>query len=385
MTNSASGSDPRALRRKRLVWFGSALALLGMSSGAWILLSNPALRTTDDAYVGGHIVTLTPEISGTITRIQGDNTDFVRAGAPLVLLDQSDARIELALAEAQLAQAVRGVRGLFSNGARFDADVQVRQAELKRAEGDLQVRQTLVSSGVVSREDLRHAADALSTAQAALASAQHARAQAFALVAGSTLISNPAVQIAAERVRAAALALNRTQLTSPVSGMVAQRSAQLGQRVSPGEKLMAVIPLDQLWIDANFKEVQLRGVCAGQPARITADIYGRSIIYHGQVAGVEAGTGAAFALLPAQNATGNWIKVVQRAPVRISLDPNELATNPLRIGMSAEVEIDTTNCEPPAAGRERKGDDAASIYEAQARAADDRVAKIVESNIGVER
>ncbi|ACF02715.1 secretion protein HlyD family protein [Rhodopseudomonas palustris TIE-1] len=383
-TTPTTPADPRAVRRKRLAWFGILLATTAVAAGAWAYLSNPALRHTDDAYVGGQLVQITSEMSGAVTRILADNTDWVAAGDVLVELDSTDARIELASAKAELAQAVRSVRGLFASDARSDADVRLRLAEFNKAQGDLNVKQTLVSTGAVSRESLRHANDALSAAQAALASAQQARAQALALVNNSTLASNPPVQVAAERVRAAALAIERTKITAPVSGMVAQRSIQLGRRVGPGEKMMTVVPLDRLWIDANFKEVQLHGVCVGQPATVTADIYGRSVTYHGTVRGIEAGTGAAFALLPAQNATGNWIKVVQRTPVRISLDPAELIQHPLRIGMSAEVEVDTATCDPAAAHATRQ-QELSAIHDARAAAADAVVRQVIADNIGADR
>ncbi|MCP9629950.1 efflux RND transporter periplasmic adaptor subunit [Rhodopseudomonas palustris] len=383
-TTPTTTPDPRSVRRKRLTWFGVLLASAGASAAAWAYFSNPALRHTDDAYVSGQSVQITSELSGTVARILADNTDRVSAGDVLVELDSTDARIELASARAELAQAVRSVRGLFASDARYDADVRQRLAEFNKAEGDLRVRQTLISTGAVSRESLRHANDALSAAQAALASAQQARAQALALVNNSTLASNPPVQVAAERVRAAALAVERTRITAPVSGMVAQRSIQLGRRVGPGEKLMTVVPLDRLWIDANFKEVQLHGVCVGQPAKVTADIYGRSVTYHGTVRGIEAGTGAAFALLPAQNATGNWIKVVQRAPVRIDLDPSELIDHPLRIGMSAEVEVDTATCDSTATQITRRVE-ASAIQDVRAATADAVVRQVIADNIGADR
>ncbi|KPF92323.1 hemolysin D [Rhodopseudomonas sp. AAP120] len=383
-TTSTTPPDPRTARRKRLAWFGVLLASTSASAAVWAYFSNPALRHTDDAYVGGQSVQITSELSGTVARILADNTDRVSAADVLVELDSTDARIELASAKAELAQAVRSVRGLFASDARYDADVRLRLAEFNKAEGDLRVRQTLISTGAVSRESLRHANDALSAAQAALASAQQARAQALALVNNSTLASNPPVQVAAERVRAAALAVERTRITAPVSGMVAQRSIQLGRRVGPGEKLMTVVPLDRLWIDANFKEVQLHGVCVGQPAKVTADIYGRSVTYHGTVRGIEAGTGAAFALLPAQNATGNWIKVVQRAPVRIDLDPSELIDHPLRIGMSAEVEVDTATCDSTATQITRRVE-ASAIQDVRAATADAVVRQVIADNVGADR
>jgi membrane fusion protein, multidrug efflux system len=385
MTDTSSSANPQNIRRKRLYWIGAAVATTAALWGAYEIFANGNLRTTDDAYVGGHVVQITPEVAGTVVRILADNTDQVHAGAPLVEINPTDARIALAAAEAELAQAVRTVRGLYAVNSRFDAEVALRMSELRKADADLHNRQMIAGSGAVTREDVRHAADAVAAAKAAVDAAEQARAQALAQTKGATLASNPAVQIAAEHVRAAALALERTKIVAPVGGMVAQRTVQLGRRVAPGEKLMAVVPLDRMWIDANFKEVQLKDVCPGQPTKVTADIYGRSVVYHGRVEGVEAGTGAAFALLPAQNATGNWIKVVQRVPVRIRLDPKELASAPLRIGMSATVEINTGACDPKAASTQTPAkNDTAAPYKAQAAAADVTVARVIAANIGVQ-
>jgi membrane fusion protein (multidrug efflux system) len=372
-----------ALRKKRLTAIAAAVLIVGGAWLAWDMLSNGNVRTTDDAYVGGRVVQITPQVSGTVTRILADNTDRVTAGTPLVEIDAADAKIELAAAEAQLAQAVRAVRGMVAADARYDADVKLRQAELDRAQADLAARRAIAATGAVTGEDVRHAEVAVRAAQAGLDAARQQFAQAHAQIDGSTIDSNPAVLAAAQRVRAAELALARSVVLAPVSGMIAQRSVQLGRRVAPGDRLMAVVPLEHLWVDANFKEVQLKGMCPGQKATITADVYGKSIKYRGTVADVEAGTGASFALLPAQNATGNWIKVVQRVPVRVMIDPQELGAHPLRIGMSAEVEVDAGSCDPnAAAARKPQVDDAAAIYAAQQAKAELRVREIIAANMG---
>ena len=372
-----------ALRKKRLTAIAAAVLIVGGAGLAWNMLSNGNVRTTDDAYVGGRVVQITPQVSGTVTRILADNTDRVTAGTPLVEIDAADARIELAAAQAQLAQAVRAVRGMVAADARYDADVKLRQAELDRAQADLAARRAIAATGAVTGEDVRHADVAVRAAQAALDAARQQFAQAHAQIDGSTIDSNPAVLAAAQRVRAAELALARSVVLAPVSGMIAQRSVQLGRRVASGDRLMAVVPLDHLWVDANFKEVQLKGMCPGQKATITADVYGKSIKYRGTVADVEAGTGASFALLPAQNATGNWIKVVQRVPVRVMIDPQELGAHPLRIGMSAEVEVDAGSCDAAAAAaRKPQVDDAAAIYAAQQAKAELRVREIIAANMG---
>src|ERR1700729_2410779 len=294
-------------------------------------------QTTDDAYVGGNVVQITPQISGTVIAIGADDTQFVKAGQPLVRLDQSDAKVALDQAEAQLARTVRDVRNLFATTAQLDATVEVRQTDLAAARSDLERREHLGASGAVSGEELRHSMDAVRAAQANLLAAQQQLLANKARVDNTTLEDHPQVRDAAAAVRNAYLTLSRTELPAPVAGFVARRNVQLGQRVGPGATLMAVVPLDQVWVDANFKEPQLSRMRVGQPVTLTADLYGRHTVYHGKVAGFGAGTGAAFSLLPAQNATGNWIKIVQRVPVRIALDPRELAAHPLQIGLTMKV------------------------------------------------
>jgi len=400
MTNPSSSpavADPMDLRRRRLLFLGAAIAAIAIGWTGYRWLSNGNSRSTDDAYVNGHVVAITPQVAGAVIRIAADNADRVVAGTPLVEIDPTDGKVELAAAEAQLAQAVRGVRGLYANDARLRADMRGRQADIDKARADLdkaradfRQRQSIAGTGAVTDEDVRHAADAVHMAEAALASAEaalssteQARAQALAQIdgAGAVLSTHPAVQAAAQRVRAAVLAIARTQVLSPVSGMVVQRLVQLGRRVGPGDRLMAVVPLDRLWIDANFKEVQLDGICPGQPATVTADIYGRHVTYHGRVGDIEAGSGAAFALLPAQNATGNWIKVVQRVPVRIQLDPGELTAHPLRVGLSAKVTVDTAHCESKAPAAPAQMEDM-TLYTAQAKQADAAVAQVIAETMG---
>jgi membrane fusion protein (multidrug efflux system) len=380
-TASSAGTDPASVRRKRLLMLGGGLAVLGIGWGGHALLTGDSNRTTDDAYVNGHVIAITPQVAGAVVRIDADNADRVTAGAPLVQIDPTDARVALAAAEAELARTTRHVRGLFATDARFDADIRVAQTQLDQARADLQARQAIAGTGAVSGEDVRHALDAVRSGEARLRSAQEARAQAFAQTRGASLSSHPDVQAAAERVRAAALALARSRIAAPVSGMIAQRSVQIGKRVAPGDRLMAIVPLDQLWIDANFKEVQLDGICPGQPASVTADIYGDKVTYHGRVEDIEAASGAAMALLPAQNATGNWIKVVQRVPVRIRLDAAELAAHPLRIGLSAQVAVDTTRCDPAARARSVSVGNLVQ-QEAQAKEADAIVASVIAANLG---
>jgi membrane fusion protein, multidrug efflux system len=341
MSTEKTARAPKAMRRWR--WLGAVFAVLatvGVVYGAYWAQIARYRQSTDDAYVGGNVVQITPQIPGTVIAIGADDTQFVKAGQPLVRLDPADARVALDQAEAQLARTVRDVRNLYATSSQLAAAVQMRETELAAAQSDLARRQRLGVTGAVSGEELQHARDSEKTAQAGLLAAEQQLAANRARVDGTTLQDHPQVRDAAAAVRNAYLTLERTELSSPVAGFVARRNVQLGQRVSTGTPLMAVVPLDQVWVDANFKEPQLARMRIGQPVKLTADLYGGHVVYHGTVAGFGAGTGAAFSLLPAQNATGNWIKIVQRVPVRIALDPREIAAHPLQIGLSMKAEVD---------------------------------------------
>ena len=386
--NDKTGTKPRNGRRTLLLALLIGLFLaVGIGYAIyWALVARYA-ETTDDAYVGGNLVQITPQVSGTVLSIGADDTDYVKAGQTLVELDQADSRVALDQAEAALAHSVRQVRNLMATTAELEANVALRAAELVRTRADLARRALLAGSGALPVEELQHARDAVTSGQAALDAAEQQLAAHKTLVDRTTVETHPDVQSAAARLREAYLAHARTVLPAPVSGIVARRSVQVGQRVSPGTPLMAVVPLDQLWVDANFKEGQLLNLRPGQAVTLFADMYGSAVEFHGRVAGFGAGTGSAFALLPPQNATGNWIKVVQRVPVRIALDPAELAQHPLQLGLSVEVEVDT---------RERSGElrptaaRTAPAYQTKAYAsldelADQRVAAIIKANGGGER
>src|SRR6516225_8546883 len=341
MSTEKTKAVPKSTRRWRLLGgLFAVLATVGAVYGAYWAQVVRYHQSTDDAYVGGNVVQITPQISGTVVAIGADDTQFVKAGQPLVRLDPADARVALDQAEAQLARIVRDVRNLYATSSQLAAAVQMRQTELAAAQSDLARRQRLGATGAVSGEELQHAADAVKTAQAELLAARQQLAANRARTDGTTLEDHPQVRDAAAAVRSAYLTYSRTELPAPIAGFVARRNVQLGERVGPGAALMAVVPLDQVWVDANFKEPQLQRMRVGQPVKLTADLYGRQVVYHGTVAGFGAGTGAAFSLLPAQNATGNWIKIVQRVPVRVALDPREIATHPLQIGLSMKVEVD---------------------------------------------
>lgn len=370
-------------RRRRLI---IALVLLvflaaGIAYGAWWLIAGRYHESTDDAYVGGNSVQVTSQVVGTVLAIRADDTDYVKSGQTLIELDKTDAKVALDQAEAQLAKTVRSVRNLESTSTGLDAGVTVRRAELAKAEQDLARRRAVEPTGAVSGEELEHARDAVVAARAALDAALRQAEAQRALVDRTSLKSHPDVQSAAARVRETYFGYARTSLPAPVSGYVARRSVQVGQRVSAGTPLMSVVPLDQVWVDANFKEGQLAHLRAGQPVKLTADAYGSSVEYHGRIAGFGAGTGSAFALLPAQNATGNWIKIVQRVPVRIALDAKELEQHPLQIGLSMQVEVDTHQREGE---RLRKAQSTAG-YETRAfgpmdEEAEQRIAAIIEAN-----
>jgi membrane fusion protein (multidrug efflux system) len=297
-------------------------------------------QDTDNAYVGGNLVTLSSQVVGSVQEIRADETQLVQAGATLVKLDASDADVALSQAEARLGAAVRQQRQRYADVGQYDATVAQRKLALKIAEDDLARRKPLAADHTVSGEDVEHARLAVDNARAAIAVAAKQAEAAQAGVAGVSVSQHPAVQSAKADYVQAWLAARRNTLPAPVSGYVAKRSVQVGQRVTPGTPLLSIVPLDQLWVDANFKESELRNIRVGQPARIEADMYGNKVEFHGKVLGMSAGTGSAFSLLPAQNASGNWIKVVQRVPVRIALDPKELAAHPLRIGLSTTVTVD---------------------------------------------
>ena len=384
-------------RRKQALTAVSAVVLLGAVWGAAVWYSGRHEESTDNAYVQGHLVQITPQIAGTVTAIAADDTDFVRAGQSLVTLDRADTQLALDKAEANLAQTVRQVRSLYANNATLAAQVKLRetdiaraQTELARARDDLARRQSLSGHGAVSQEELAHTAtqvssaqDALATAQAAVAAAREQLAANQALTAGARVAEHPSVQAAAAQLRETYLAAQRSSLPAPVSGYVARRTVQLGQRVAAGTPLMAIVALDQLWVDANFKEVQLTHMRLGQPAELVADLYGKKVTYHGTVAGLGMGTGAAFAVLPAQNATGNWIKVVQRVPVRIALDPKELAANPLRVGLSMEVSVDVQDESGAALAQQPPGQPRAqtAVYTRQDQEAEVAVRRIISANL----
>jgi membrane fusion protein (multidrug efflux system) len=325
-------------------------------------------------------------VPGTVVAILADDTQHVSAGQPLVKLDSTDAQVRLSQAESALAQAVRQVRQQTQTATGSDAAIAARRIDLAKAQADLKRRLPLIAAQAESPEIVQHLRDGVAQAQAALDAAQAQSAAAHAAIEGTDIADNPAVQQARANFRAAWVAAQRNTIVAPVSGYVIQRSVQLGNSVQPGQHLMTVVPLGNLWIDANFKEGQLRHIRIGQPATIRTDLYGGDAEFHGKVIGLGAGTGAAFSLLPAQNATGNWIKVVQRVPVRISLDDRELARHPLRVGLSTDVTVDIRDdsgavLSPAAATTPAAQTD---VYDRVATQADAEATRIIDANLGTD-
>ncbi len=333
-------------RRKGFVLFGAALALAALAYGAWWLFTGRFSETTDDAYVAGNIVAVTSREKATVIALYADNTQAVHQGQLLIEMDPAVAEVNMRAAEANLARAARAVRGTFASADSYSAQLQQAEVALAQAQSDYQRRQAALA-GAVSGEELGHARDAVAAAEAAVSSARGGLAQAQSGIAGMDVAHNPDVLAAAAQLRAAAITLSHMKIVAPVDGVVAQRTVQVGQSVNAGSPLMAVVPLSNVWVDANFKEVQLARMRIGQPVRITTDLYGGKVVYRGHVAGLGAGSGSAFAVLPPQNASGNWIKIVQRVPVRIALDPAELKQNPLRIGLSVSAQVDVRDQSGP--------------------------------------
>jgi membrane fusion protein (multidrug efflux system) len=359
-----------AARRKRLFLILAAVLVAGaVGTLIWLWVTAGEVKT-DNAYVDADVAQVTPLYGGPVAAAYVSNTDVVKKGQVLVVLDSADAQIALAEAQAQLGQIERKVQGYFANDAALGSQVISREADIAhaaaqlasaaadfaRARVELSRREALSASGAVSGDELTQSQNAFSTAQAALAGARAARAQAVAqkttaigqrsinsaLIEGASLDANPEVSAARAKLQQAELNLARTRITAPIDGVIVKNAVQVGQQVQTGQTLMIIVPIEAVYVNANYKEAQLRNVRIGEPAVLTSDLYGGAVKYHGKVVGIGGGTGAAFALIPAQNATGNWIKVVQRLPVRIALDPAELRAHPLRVGLSMNAVIDSS-------------------------------------------
>jgi len=339
-TRQTAQAHTTSKRRRGLIAVGLVAILGGMAYGSYWFLFASHYQSTDDAYVNGDLVQITSEVPGTVIVLSADDTQGVRRDQTLLELDPADARVAMSNAADGLARAIREVRTLFATAEQLRAQITGREIELKRAQDDYRRRSNLLRDGAVSSEELSHTQDNIAQVRANLTEAREQLRAITVRIDGTTVETHPQVLAAESAVRDAALALHRTHIFAPVAGVVARRTVQVGQRVEAGTPLMAVVPLEDVWVDANFKEVQLKNMRVGQPVEVRTDIYGRSVKYHGKLVGLSAGSGNAFALLPPQNASGNWIKIVQRVPVRIAFDPRELKAHPLRVGLSTTVTVD---------------------------------------------
>jgi membrane fusion protein (multidrug efflux system) len=383
-TNDSGMAAKNPGKRRRVLLIVAGVFILG--GLAWFLLWIFIFSTrekTDNAYVGGNQVAISAQVPGTVVAILADDTEHVEAGQVLVRLDSTDGEVRLQQARSSLAKAVRGVRQQTSSASSADAQVAAQQLALKKAEADLKRRLPLLAAHAESPEIVQHLRNGVAQARAALEAAQAQATAAHAATEGTDTAQNPDVLLARANFRATWVAAQRNAIYAPVSGYVAQRSVQLGNSVQAGQQLMTIVPLHNLWIDANFKESQLRHIRIGQPVKIVSDLYGNDAEFHGKVIGLGAGTGSVFSLLPAQNATGNWIKVVQRVPVRISLDNKELDKHPLRIGLSTQATVDITNDKGRvlADGSTQQPAAQTSVYDQMGSKADAEADQIIRDNL----
>jgi membrane fusion protein (multidrug efflux system) len=378
-TNPTNGK-----RRRILLLIAVIFIVLGALWAAYWILVLAKREKTDDAYVNGNKVVISAQVSGTVIAVLADDTQLVKAGQVLVKLDPIDAQTALSRAASALAQTVRQVRQQKATAGQYDSEITTRKLELARAEVDLAKREPLIADHAIAGEEVRHAQESVLLARAALIQAERQSSSAHALVDGTPVETNPTVLQAKDTFRDAWIAAQRNAVVAPVSGYVGERSVQLGQHIQAGEALMTVIPLHSLWVDANFKEVQLRNLRIGQNAEVRSDLYGGTFVFHGRVQGMSAGTGAAFSLLPPQNASGNWIKVVQRVPVRIRIDDADLVKSPLRVGLSTTVTVDTTSRNGPVlapeANDEPVGD--TQVYTQDLEKANAEAEEVVRRNLG---
>ncbi len=381
MTDAAQ--TPNSNRRFWFIILGAVILVAAVAYGFYWLLYSRYFESTDDAYVAGNVVTITSKENATVLALHADNTQTVKRGQLLIEMDPAIAAVNLQAAQANLARVVRSVRGTFSRSDAGSAQLNQARVALAQAQGDYQRRLKAFGTESVSGEELAHAKDAVAAAQAAVNTAQGGLEQTNSAIAGTDIAHNPDVLAAEAQLRAAAIAYGHMRIIAPLDGVIAQRTVQAGQQVAAGTPLMAVVPLNNVWIDANFKEVQLARMRVGQPVTVTADIYGGGVTYHGHIEGLGAGSGSAFALLPPQNASGNWIKIVQRVPVRIALDPQELKDHPLRVGLSVGVEADVRDQSGPLVTTKIGGGTTrANTGEDSGPVADAMIARILRENGG---
>ena len=382
-TNTPEAPVARSRRGRLLRGLLAIVVLLLAAFALWYFAFGRWFEETDDAYVQGNQVQITPQVAGTVVAIAADDGMRVERGQLLVRLDPADTEVALQQAEANLARTVRQVRGLYRSVEGAQADLNARQVTLKRVREDFARRKDLAATGAISNEELAHARDELAAAEAAVAGSRETVERSRALVDDTVVSTQPDVKAAAAQLRQAWLNNARAGIVAPVAGFVARRSVQVGQRVQPGNALMAVVPTEQMWVEANFKETQLRHMRLGQEVELRSDLYGGEVKYKGRIASLGLGTGSAFSLLPAQNASGNWIKIVQRVPVRIAIDAKQLAEHPLRIGLSMKAEVSLRDQKGevlPAKAAEGTVFDT-DVYAAQLHDADEAIARIIHDNL----
>jgi membrane fusion protein (multidrug efflux system) len=382
--NPQPPAKKKKTRKIALLFLAVLFIVIGVAYLVYWFMVLRHYQDTDDAYVAGNQAQVMAQVSGSVNKVWFDNTDYVKKGDVLVTLDKTDAQQAFEKAQTALATTVRQTHQLIINGKQYQATIDLQKTALEQAQSDLKRREPLGAANLIGREDLQHARDAVATAKAQLDVATQQYNANQAMILNTSLENQPAVKQSAAELRDAWLALARTEVVSPVDGYVSRRSVQVGSQISSTTPLLAIVPANNLWVDANFKETQLAGVRIGQSATVVSDIYGDDVVYHGKVVGLDMGTGSAFSLLPAQNATGNWIKVVQRLPVRIQLDPKEVAQHPLRIGLSTLVTVDTTNTDGGVLATSVRS---APAYETNALAldlapADKMIAEIIRANAG---
>lgn len=381
-------AEPKAASNKRKKSFMILLIVVLVLGGAWFFYYETYGRyveETDDAYVNGDLVVISPQISGTVSQVTPDEGDYVSKGQVLVTLDSNDTKIALQEAESKLANSVREVRSLYATADNAKARVETSKVEYNQAVNDYKRRQNLSKSGAISREDLNHYKDLVETTKSQYLAAQEALKMTVALVDNTAIETHPAIKSAIANLRQSYLNNIRTEIVAPISGYVAKRTVQLGSQVQPGTQLMVIVPLHDVWVDANFKESQMKDMRIGQPVVLTSDLYGDDVEYKGVIESLGIGTGSAFSLLPAQNASGNWIKIVQRLPVKIRLADDNQDKYPLRIGLSMIAEVDIKNTDgsvlPQSAQQEaRFGTD---VYENTLLEVDNLVTKILHENVGI--
>ncbi|MBS0603938.1 MAG: efflux RND transporter periplasmic adaptor subunit [Verrucomicrobia bacterium] len=373
---------PKKRKKAALAFLVICIALAAIFFFVWLFFLR-YIEYTDDAYVEGNQVYITPLRPGFVTAIHSDDTYLVKKGQLLIDLDKTDAEIALSQSKENLARVVRDVCQMFHQVFAYRAEIEMRKAEYIKTAQDYEHRKDVISQGGVSLEDFEHSIAYLSASYYALQMTEILYEKALSLVQGTSIKSHPYVLEAADRVREAWVQLYRCQIYSPVEGLVAQRKIQVGMWVDSGKTLMSVIPLDQIWVNANYKETQLKKMRIGQKVRITSDLYGSDTVFHGTIAGLPGAAGNAFSLLPPQNLSGNWIKIVQRVPVRVSLDPQELERHPLRIGLSMEAIVDVRDVQGPLVPTTNEGSPTyeTPIYEEEERGDEKAIVRIVEENL----